>query len=91
MAKGETVSARLRRFVAGAVPRNAEAALAERMLSSFHDTERTGLMLACAVRAVIVVLLVVVFAATSSFVGDGSLFLLLMPLGIAAIGLLQFE
>lgn len=91
MAQGQDLSARLRRFVAGVVPRTAEAALAERMLSSFHDTERTGLMLACAVRAVIVAALVVVFAATSSLVGDGSLFLLLMPLGIAAIGVAQFE
>jgi adenylate cyclase len=43
------------------------------------------------VRAVIVVALIAVFAATGGFVGDGWLFLILMPLGIAAIGALQFE
>lgn len=91
MAGEQDLAVRLRRFVAGVVPRDAEVGVAERMFSSFHDMERTGLMLACAVRAVIVLLLVFVFAVTSPYVGDGSLFLLLMPLGIAAIGIAQFE
>lgn len=91
MAGEQDFAARLRRFVAGVAPRTAEAGVAERMLTSFLDTERTGLMLACAVRAAIVIALVLVFAATSPYVGDGSWFLVLMPLGIAVIGIAQFE
>jgi adenylate cyclase len=82
---------RLRDFVAGVVPSGNDPQMSERLLTSFHETERTGLMLASAVRAVIVVALIAVFAATGSFVGDGWAFLLLMPLGIAAIGVMQFE
>jgi adenylate cyclase len=82
---------KLRAFVAGVVPSANDPAMADRLLTSFHETERTGLMLACAVRAVIVIALILVFAVTGSFVGDGWTFLLLMPLGIAAIGLAQFE
>jgi adenylate cyclase len=91
MTEGLGVMGRLNGFVAGVVPRANDPGMADRLLSSFHETERTGLMLACAVRAVIVVALIAVFAATGAFVGDGWLFLLLMPLGIAAIGALQFE
>ena len=85
------LSQQLRRFVAGVVPSGNDPGMSERILTSFHETERSGLMLACAVRAVIVVALVLLFALTGAFVGDGWLFLLLMPLGIAAIGLVQFE
>src|SRR5690606_12358440 len=76
---------------AGVAARGTEAGVVARMLTSFHETERTGLMLATAVRAVIVVTLVAVFAATGAFVGDGYAFLLVLPLGLAAIGLAQFE
>jgi adenylate cyclase len=82
---------KLRAFVAGVVPSGYDPGMAERLLTSFHDTERRGLMLACAVRAMIVLALVFLFGVTGSFVGDGWMFLLLMPLGIAAIGLAQFE
>lgn len=81
---------RLRTWIAGVAPAN-EAGVAERMLSSFHETERTGLMLASLVRAVIIIALILVFAATGAFVGDGLTFLILMPLGLALIGLAQFE
>ena len=91
MAQAQTLQSRLRQFVAGVVPSGNDPGMAERLLTSFHETERTGLMLACAVRAVIVVALILVFAVTGSFVGDGWAFLLLMPFGIAAIGLAQFE
>lgn len=82
---------KLRAFVAGVVPSGYDPGMAERLLTSFHDTERRGLMLACAVRAAIVIALVLLFAVTGAFVGDGWMFLLLMPLGIAAIGFAQFE
>ena len=75
---------KLRAFVAGVVPSGYDPGMAERLLTSFHDTERRGLMLACAVRAVIVIALVLLFAVTGSFVGDGWVFLLLMPLGALA-------
>jgi adenylate cyclase len=87
----ETLLSNARRFIAGVVPSANDPAMADRLLTSFHETERTGLMLACAVRAAIVIALILVFAATGSFVGDGWAFLVLMPLGIAAIGLAQFE
>lgn len=58
---------------------------------SFRETERTGLMLASAVRAISVAALAIVFVATQNLVGDSFGALLLMPLGIALIGLLQFE
>jgi adenylate cyclase len=48
-------------------------------------------MLASVVRAVVIVVLIAVFAATGSFVGDGQAFLMIIPLGLAAIGLTQFE
>lgn len=82
---------RAKAWVAGVVPLGTDPAMTERLLSSFHETERTGLMLASLVRAAIVIALVLVFVATGSFVGDGALALALMPLGIAAIGLTQFE
>ncbi len=85
------LSQQLRHFIAGVAPSGSDPGMSERILTSFHETERSGLMLACVVRAVIVIALVLLFAATGSFVGDGWLFLLLMPLGIAAIGLAQFE
>jgi hypothetical protein len=88
---GLGLTKRVRDFVAGVVPSGNDPGMSERLLTSFHETERTGLMLASAVRAVIVVALIAVFAATGSFVGDGWAFLLLMPLGIAAIGVMQFE
>ncbi len=92
MTEHQSVSSRLRNWVSGFVPSPApDSGVADRLLTSFHETERTGLMLACAVRAVIVVALVAVFAATASFVGDGTVFLLTMPLGLALIGLAQFE
>ena len=82
----------LRDLLAGVVPTFApDSGVADRLLTSFHETERTGLMLACAVRAAIVIALVFVFAATGSFVGDGQAFLMTMPLGLAVIGLAQFE
>lgn len=65
--------------------------MADRLSASFHETERTGLMLASVVRAVVVVVLIAVFAATGSYVGDGHAFLMTMPLGLAVIGLAQFE
>lgn len=86
----QSFSVRVKNFVAGVAPPT-DAALSGRMLTSFHETERTGLMLACLVRAAIVIALIVLFASTTSFLGDGASFLILMPLGIAAIGLAQFE
>jgi adenylate cyclase len=83
--------AQAKAWVAGVVPLGSDPAMTERLLSSFHETERTGLMLAALVRAMIVVALVAVFVATGSYVGDGATFLALMPLGIALIGLAQFE
>ncbi|MCE9520807.1 MAG: adenylate/guanylate cyclase domain-containing protein [Alphaproteobacteria bacterium] len=83
---------RLRSLLAGIVPTGrADTGVADRLLTSFHETERTGLMLASVVRAVIIVALVLVFAVTGSFVGDGYGFLMAMPLGLALIGLAQFE
>ena len=85
-------SFRFRKLLAGIVPSTAgESGVANRLSTSFHETERTGLMLACVVRAAIIIALVGVFAATGSFVGDGHAFLMPMPLGLAAIGLAQFE
>lgn len=91
MLNGQTIVSRLRSFVAGVVPRESETGVADRLLTSFHETERTGLMLASVVRAVIIIALVAVFALTGAFVGDGYAFLVLMPLGLAVIGLAQFE
>jgi adenylate cyclase len=91
MMGGQDMLAKFKRFAAGVVPRTNDPGMADRLLSSFHETERTGLMLACAVRAVIVVAMMGVFAMTGAFVGDGYAFLVLMPLGIAAIGAAQFE
>jgi len=85
------IRTRLRAWIAGFAPYARDSGVSERMLTSFHETERTGLMLASLVRAVILIALVAVFAATGSFVGDGHVFLLVMPLGLAAIGLAQFE
>lgn len=82
-------SARVKNFVAGVAPPT-DAALTDRMMVSFHERERTGLMLACLVRAVIVLALMALFAVTVPFVGDGAAFLVLMPLGIAVIGLAQW-
>lgn len=86
-----TIAPQWRTWIAGVAPRAAEAGVKERVLSSFHETERTGLMLAALVRAVIIIALMAVFAATGAFVGDGYAFLLVMPLGLALIGLAQFE
>lgn len=83
-------STRAKNFVAGVAPPT-DAALTGRMMASFHERERTGLMLACLVRAMIVLALIVLFGLTTPFLGDGATFLMLMPLGIAAIGLAQFE
>ena len=81
-----------RKLLAGVVPSGrADTGVADRLLTSFHETERTGLMLASVVRAVIIIALVLVFAATGAFVGDGYGFLMAMPLGLAVIGLAQFE
>jgi adenylate cyclase len=81
-----------RAWLSGVMPSMAsDSGVADRLLTSFHETERTGLMLASVVRAVIIIALVGVFAATGSFVGDGHVFLMTMPLGLAAIGLAQFE
>ena len=82
---------RFRWLIAGAVHKAVDAGVSDRLSISFRETERTGLMLASAVRAAIVVTLIFVFAVTGAFVGDGYTALVLMPLGIAAIGLLQFE
>lgn len=68
-----------------------DVGVTDRLSTSFHETERTGLMLASVVRAAIIIALVAVFALTGSFVGDGHVFLMTMPLGLAAIGLAQFE
>lgn len=62
-----------------------------RVEDSFHETERTGLMLAVAVRAAIIGALTLVFAMTGGLAGDGRWVLTLMPAGIAIIGALQFE
>lgn len=91
MADGENLLSRVKRWVSVVVPLTADPGMSERILTSFHETERSGLMLASAVRAVIVVALILLFAVTGSFVGDGWAFLLAMPLGLAAIGLAQFE
>ena len=82
---------RFRWLIAGAVHKAVDAGVSDRLSVSFRETERTGLMLASAVRAAIVVTMILVFAATGAFVGDGYVVLVLMPLGIAAIGLVQFE
>ncbi|MEQ1752601.1 MAG: adenylate/guanylate cyclase domain-containing protein [Micropepsaceae bacterium] len=82
---------RIQSAVLGVVARVNDDGLTSRLSASFRATERSGLMLASAVRAVAVGVLVTVFAGTQAYVGDGFIALMLMPLGIAVIGLLQFE
>ena len=80
------------RSLAGFLPlAKGDTGVADRLLTSFHETERTGLMLASAVRAGIITLLVAVFAITGSMVGNGQTFLIMLPIGLAIIGLAQFE
>jgi adenylate cyclase len=85
------VWSRVRRTLLGAFEHARDEGVADRLSTSFRETERTGLMLASAVRAISVAVLSVVFISTQTYIGDGLGALLLMPLGIAAIGLLQFE
>lgn len=77
--------------VSGVVARVKDDGLTDRLSASFRATERSGLMLASAVRAVAVGALAFIFAGTQAYAGGGFAALMLMPLGIALIGLLQFE
>lgn len=77
--------------MAGAWLGTHDRGISGRVEDSFRETERTGLMLAVAVRAAIVGALTLVFAVTGGLAGDGRWVLTLMPAGIAIIGALQFE
>lgn len=76
--------------VSGRVEPKSNTDLEKRLETAFRDTERTGLMLAVFVRTVIVGGLVLFFASTRSFLGDGYTYLITAPLGLVAIGMAQF-
>ena len=81
----------VRRILSGAVALAMDEGTSGRLSASFRETERSGLMLASAVRAFAVGILMVAFLATQSFGDEKSMVLMSMPLGLAIIGLLQFE
>jgi adenylate cyclase len=79
----------LQHFTGTGGARSAE--VQRRLDAAFRETEQTGLMFASLVRVAIVGVLVVAFALTGPLVGNGLAFLLLAPLGLLAIGAVQFE
>lgn len=80
-----------RRILSGAAARAVDEGTGGRLSVSFRATERSGLMLASAVRAFAVGILLFAFLTTQSFGDQKSMVLISMPLGLAVIGLLQFE
>jgi adenylate cyclase len=87
----QTLSPRVRRILSGVVARDMDKGVSGRLSDSFRETERSGLMLASAVRAFAIGGMMLAFLLTQPFTGTGALVLLAMAGGFALIGLLQFE
>jgi adenylate cyclase len=77
--------------VSGGADRKVDEAVSGRLLASFRETERRGLMLASVVRAGTIVLMMLAFVVLQGLTGGGSLVLVAMVGGLAVIGLVQFE
>ena len=86
-----TAGQRLLQIVSGAKARKADAGISGRLIASFRETERLGLMLASAVRAGAIILMTLAFIAMQGLTGGGSVVLVAMAGGLAAIGVFQFE
>ena len=76
--------------LSGRTGRKIDAAVSGRLLMSFRETERQGLMLASAVRALAILGMIVAFVALQGLTGGGSLVLVAMAAGLGAAGVLQF-
>ena len=87
----QTYLERARQVLSGAAGPAGDSAVFSRLSMSFRETERSGLMLAAAVRAAALCVVIVAFVATEGLAGDGSRVLVVMAAGLAAIGVLQFE
>lgn len=87
----ETFVQKVLRFVSGAKGRRMDAGVSGRLIASFRETERQGLMLASAVRAAAIGVMTVAFIALQGLTGGGSLVLVAMAGGLALIGLVHFE
>jgi len=87
----ETLVQKALRFVSGAKGRRADAGVSGRLIASFRETERQGLMLASAVRAGAIGAMTLAFIALQGMTGGGSMILVAMAGGLALIGLAQFE
>jgi adenylate cyclase len=85
----------LRRWLAQGISdvraRSTDQGLSGRLIKSFRETERSGLMLASAVRAGAIALMIVAFIALQGLTGGGSLVLVAMAGGLGLIGVAQFE
>jgi hypothetical protein len=91
MMKLQSLSPRVRRILSGVVARAMDEGVSGRLSDSFRETERSGLMLASAVRAFAIGGMMVAFLVTQPFTGSGALVLLSMAGGLALIGLLQLR
>lgn len=87
----KTRAQQIARLLSGAKARTVDAGVSGRLLVSFRETERQGLMLASAVRALAILGMIVAFVALQGLTGGGSLILVAMVAGLGAIGILQFE
>lgn len=76
--------------LSGRTGRKIDAGVSGRLLMSFRETERQGLMLASAVRALALLGMIVAFIALQGLSGGGSLVLVAMAAGLGAAGVLQF-
>lgn len=87
----QTLVQHLTRFLSGAAGRADDTAVSSRLSTSFRETERSGLMLAAAVRAAALVVVICAFIAMQDLAGEGARVLVIMAGGLALMGLLQYE
>ncbi len=86
----QTRAQRILQLLSGVRAQNVDAGVSGRLLVSFRETERRGLMLASAVRAMAILLMIVAFIALQGLTGGGSLVLVAMAAGLGVLGVLQF-